>query len=137
MSTRFLENKVHTFTIAKIAISFQSIVTILISASLLTILVRETFPVNLLTWLVCCDCMFVAVHLSYRVAYRGPKVPLERNEKVVLAVHSVSSLLALGMTGLLIKQGLWAEFNYILVLLCVWVISLISGVIFFKRKYLK
>lgn len=136
MSTRFLENKAHTFTIAKIAIIFQSIVTILISASLLTVLTREMFPAILLTWLVYCDCVFVVMHLSYRVAYHGPKVPLERNEKKVLVVHSISSLLALGMTGLLIKQGLSAEFYYILLLLCIWAISLVSGVIFFKRKYL-
>lgn len=137
MATSFLENKAHTFTIAKIAIVFQSIITILISASLLVLLIRKTFPANLLTWLVYCDCVFVVMHLSYRVAYRGPKVPLERNEKTVLVTHSISSLFALGMTGLLIKQGLQAEFYYIPLLLGIWAISLISGVIFFKRKYLK
>ena len=136
MNTPFLENKVHTFTIAKIAIFFQSILTILISASLLTILTRETFPVSLLTGLVYCDCAFVVVHLLYRALYRGKKVALEKNMKTMLVIHSISSLLALTMTYLFTKQGSQTQLYYILLLVGVWAVSLISGIIFFKRKYL-
>jgi hypothetical protein len=137
MKTPFLENKAHTFTIAKIAIVFQSTLTVLISSSLLTILTRATFPLDLLKWLVYCDGMFVVAHLSYRAAYRGPNVALQRSEKKILVLHSMSSLLALCMTGFMVKQGSQVGFYYIVVLLSIWVISLVSGVIFFKRKYLK
>ncbi len=137
MRTPFLENKAHTFTIAKIAIIFQSMLTILVCASLLTMLTSTTFPRDLLLWLLYADCLFVVLHLTYRIAYRGPKVALTRNEKKVLILHSLSSLVALCLTVILVKQWLQIGMYYAPLLLSLWLISLTSGIIFFKQKYFR
>ncbi len=135
MLSAFLENKAHTVTIAKTAIIFQSVVTILVSMCLFGVITKSTLPIMTLKWLLYVDGVFVLFHLLYRAVYRGPKVVLKSNVKITLLVHSVSSLTALMLTGFFVQQGLRVEFYYIWFVIFMWAVSLTSGVTFFQQKY--
>jgi hypothetical protein len=135
MRTPFLENKAYAFTLALIAVLFQSGITILIISALLISLYKNTFYISVVGGLLFFDVLFVVFHLLYRILYRGQKVVLHKSEKKVLVVHVVGSLLALTLTGALLQSGALVSFVYIWGVVAVWVTSLISGGIFFKRKY--
>lgn len=125
----------YSFIIAKVAVVFQSVITLAVSLFLIFFLSGVLLPLPLLVAALLLDVLFVIVHLSYRVLYNGEKVKLEQFETRVLIVHSGASLLALGMTFFFIKNSLNGGAVYILSTLFVWGTSLISGIVFFVKKY--
>lgn len=135
MLISFLQNKMYSFIIAKVAVVFQSVITLAVSLFLIFFLSGVLLPLPLLVAALLLDVLFVIVHLSYRVLYNGEKVKLEQFETRVLIVHSGASLLALGMTFFSIKNSLNGSAVYILSTLFVWGTSLISGIVFFVKKY--
>ncbi len=136
MLQQFLENKVYSFTIAQIAIVFQSVLTALISICLVGSLVDGIPPLQTLRWLLIVDIIFVALHLSYRSVYQGPREKLPSSQKTTLLVHVISSLSALVVTAIFVQKELLVEVSSVLALLVVWLVSLASGLIFFKKKYI-
>ena len=135
MAKKFLENESYTLIVAKVAILFQSFITSAIVTILLSILFGVSYPRTILISLLFVDSMFVITHLSYRKAYRGPKVILRRSEKMILIVHIVTSLLALLMTFIMVQRDLDVQRLFTITALCMWVISLVFGIVFFIKKY--
>lgn len=135
MINEFLQNKHYAFVIAQIAVVFQSVLTILIGICLLFSLAPVIPPVDVLKVLLIIDSIFVVLHLSYRGAYRGQKVVLENVHKKILIIHVVSSLIALIATSMLIHENLNVYTYLIIIVLLVWSISLVSGVMFYSKKY--
>ncbi len=136
MIKAFLENKKYSYSIAQVAVVFQSVLTILLVVSLLFSLSSVEAPLRIITWLLILDTTFVVLHLSYRGAYRGPKVALAKDQKTMLLVHVTSSLVALCSTVYLVAKKIQEQPGIIWIILVVWVISLISGLLFFRKKYI-
>lgn len=132
---KFLEDETHAFSIATIAIIFQSVLTACIGIFLVAYLTGILSSLLILTWLLYIDVAFVLLHLAYRGLYRGPKVLLKHHEKKILLAHILSSLIALFMTFYFMYNGAEGSHFVIYLILLVWGLSLLSGVIFFKRKY--
>ncbi len=135
MSKKFLENESYTFLVAKIAILVQSFITSAIVVMLLTVLFGVSYPYAAIVALLWIDVMFVVAHLSYRRAYRGPKVILRRSEKAVLILHVLTALLALCMTFVIVQSNLAIGMSFITMTLLLWITSLILGIVFFTKKY--
>lgn len=134
MSTMtFLENPRHAFTIAKVAIIVQSFFTPVIGLLLVEKLLMVQYFISTLQVFLLLDCAFVITHLTYRTLYRGTKVQLERDAKRLLLGHVITSLLALGLTFLIVKENLTAL--YVWVALVSWCVSLVLGVMFYSKKY--
>ena len=136
MLKKFLDNEAHPFMIARIAIVFQTVLTILIVICLLSSFTTTTMFINTLKALLVLDISFVVLHLSYRALYRGPKVVLHNVQKKILLVHVLSSLIALITTSIFIHKEMMVPDYLILTLLLIWMTSLFSGVIFFRSKYI-
>ncbi len=132
---KFLHNEIYAYRIAKLAIVFQSIVTICISSLLICTILSIEAPRMLLQWLLSVDIIFVAFHLCYRVTYSGPKVNLTIHEKRILALHIASSLMALALTLFLLKKEMAREMVYLLFAILMWILSLVFGILFFLKKY--
>lgn len=137
MSVPFLQNKKYSFVIAKVAIVFQSFITLWISLFLILLLLGATSLLPLLKLALLLDVLFVIAHLMYRALYTGEKVPLGHFEKRVLIIHSITSLMALSMTFVYINSGQTGSLLYTISTLFVWSISLISGIVFFIKKYFR
>lgn len=135
MSVPFLQNKKYSFVIAKVAIVFQSAITLCVSLVLILLLLGATSLLPLLKLALLLDVLFVILHLSYRALYTGEKAKLGRFEKRVLIVHGITSLMALSMTFVYIKSALMDDILFTVTTLFVWSISLISGIVFFIKKY--
>ncbi len=129
----FLENPRHAFTIAKVAIVAQSFFTVVISLLLIEKLFRLRYFVSTLHMFLLLDCAFVVIHLTYRALYRGTKIQLEKDAKRLLLGHVITSLLALGITFLIVQKNLSAL--YVLIALVSWCVSLVLGVMFYSKKY--
>ncbi len=134
MVKKFLENQSYAFVIAKIAVAFQSFLTILISVCFVYSFFAGV-PHEVLMGLLLADIMFVVTHLSYRAAYAGQKVLLSTPQKKMLLVHALTSLVALGMTGYIVFTKVEVGGILVTTTLCVWGVSLISGIFFFRNKY--
>jgi hypothetical protein len=132
---QFLHNEIYAYRIAKLAIVFQSLITICVSGLLIGIILRIDTPHMLLQWLLSLDIIFIALHLSYRVSYEGPKITLRMNEKRVLALHIASALMALTLTLFLLRKDMHTEMVYLSFALLTWILSLVCGVLFFLKKY--
>lgn len=137
MSFTFLEKQSNAFLFAKMAIIFQTVLTLCIGTFLVAYLNSVTIPLYILTWLLCIDVVFVVTHLSYRGTYRGPRVILKQYEKKILLVHVISSLFALITTFLLVRKDLHVGMSVMYLTLLIWGLSLFSGVAFFRSKYSK
>lgn len=135
MSKKFLDNEIHTFTIAKLAIVFQSFITSAVVTILLCILLGISYPRTALIGLLFIDGMFVIAHLSYRRAYRGPKIVLGRRDKITLVVHIVTSFLSLCVTGALVQSDFAVTPSVVVTVIGMWIVSLMSGISFFIKKY--
>jgi hypothetical protein len=135
MIKAFLENKKHSYAIAQVAVAFQSVLTVLLVVSLLFSLTSVAAPIEIISWLLVIDVTFVVVHLVYRGTYRGPKVVLKQEQKRILVAHILSSLAALCATGYLVSNNLEVKPCGTWVVIIVWVASLVSGLLFFRKKY--
>lgn len=135
VTTPFLEDQKYTFLIAKIAIVFQTVATSVISMLLLLMVCTVSFPLWILVLALTLDSIFVCCHLSYRVLYRGKKIVLSSSEKKILGVHIITSLVALFVTLFIVLNTLTISFVVLVTALISWCISLISGVVFFYKKY--
>lgn len=135
MSKRFLENEKHVFTIAKLAIVFQSFITSAVVTMLLCILFGVSYPRTMLISFLFIDAMFVIAHLSYRRAYQGQEIKLGGRDKIILVIHAIASFLSLCVTGALVMSDFSTSSLIVGVVIMMWLVSLISGVSFFIKKY--
>lgn len=137
MFTTFLEKQNNALLVAKIAIIFQSVITFCVSILLVCSIFNVTYPSFILKDLLILDILFVAIHLSYRSLYSGPKVILNAQEKSILIVHVITALTALTLTIILVKNALAVGFLFTWLTLMVWEVSLIFGILFFIKKYVQ
>lgn len=121
--------------IAKRAVQFQSIITGVIGILLLLTFANSAFALTLLKSAVYLDCAFVILHLTYRKLYNGPKIVLKQKEKPVLVIHVVSSLLALILTLCIIESVITLSLMICVGTILVWLTSLSSGILFYRKKY--
>lgn len=135
MNSYFLENKNHSYRIAQVAVIYQSIITFLITYCLIIAITTRSLLVEELFWLVTADSIFVVLHLTYRALYRGQKVVLSSVEKKLLGIHAITSMCALAVTGYFVLVALIVNTSLMSIVLIIWVISLVSGIAFYKRKY--
>lgn len=131
----FLSEPHYAFVIAKIAIVFQTILTIIIGTLLVLTVNAIEYPWIFLTSALLVDLLFVCTHLLYRGLYTGQKITLKSFEKKVLIYHVISSILALIITGYVVIIGIDTAYELMCSALASWLTSLVSGVIFFYKKY--
>ena len=131
----FLNEQKYAFVIAKVAILFQTLCTLSIGTLLIRGVATGDGSHALLSSVLALDILFVCIHLSYRSFYTGPKITLLRFEKNALIHHIISSILALSVTLYIIIAGLSTMYELVCLSLASWTISLISGIIFFYKKY--
>ena len=131
----FLNNARYSFVIAKIATVFQTVMTLIIGFLLLLAVNGISYSWNLLIFSLLLDISFVCIHLIYRGSYSGKKVELRNVEKHILLWHVISSLLALFITSYIAFGGLQNTYEWMCLALSSWIVSLVSGVIFFIKKY--
>lgn len=129
-SIAFLKNEKHSFLIAKSAMFVQSTLSLAIIGCLLRHSVGPVLVLFLYT-----DTAFVILHLSYRLAYRGPKKKLPKKIRGLLISHSVVALLSLFFTFQLVRLDMAAPLKHISPVLLLWVATLILGWLFFIQKY--
>ena len=135
---KFLATEAYAVMIAKITIIFQSTLTLLITTLLLLVLGGRYEFTYLLTTILWLDIIFVVIHLLYRGLYTGKKVILVRNDKIILLIHILSALLALGLTFGLLQYGLQEiSQEFVCITLFTWVTSLVFGIMFYLAKYNK
>jgi hypothetical protein len=132
---KFLSESKYAFLVAKIAIIFQTVFTVCIGSLLLTTIITPTYPKILLSFFLLFDILFVFLHLTYRRLYTGTKIVLKPFEKKVLIYHIISSMLALGITSYIVFAGIDNAYEWMCLALASWIVSLISGIIFFYKKY--
>lgn len=132
---KFLNEQRYAFVIAEVAIIFQTVLTASISALLLLTVYDIRYPEFFLKVALLTDSLFVCVHLSYRVLYCGPKISFKRLEKKVLIYHIISSVLALSLTAYIVFRGIDNAFEVMCLALSSWGVSLVTGVLFFYKKY--
>lgn len=137
MFNNFLKNQNYAFLIAKVAIVFQSVVTLLVCTLLTLSLFGITYPYCMLQGLLIMDIIFVAAHVSYRVLYNGKKVILSNLEKRILLAHILTALTALTMTIILVKNTVLMKTMFTWITLMTWEVSFIFGILFFMKKYKK
>ena len=131
----FLGSESHAFTIAKIATVFQVCATAIISFSLMCSFYGTRNLNLLLTTTLLLDILFVIAHLTYRTLYYGPRIKLTSIERTIILVHAISSIAALTLTCTLLMVTI-TTMLYAYITLTLWTISLISGVLFFIKKYI-
>lgn len=131
----FLHEQRCAFIIAKVAIIFQTLLTVSISTLLIISSNASSNLISFLQVLLVLDIFFVCTHLSYRGMYTGPKVILLQFEKRVLIYHIVSSILALFLTSYIVVLDFTVAQQFICFALTSWIVSLVTGVIFFYKKY--
>lgn len=134
-SKEFLYEQKYAYLIAKIAIVFQTALTFIIGALLVLLVCNINYPEMFLSGALVVDVLFVCTHLSYRGVYTGPKVTLQPFEKSALIYHVISSVLALFLTSYIVLGGLDATYELMCLTLASWFVSLITGIIFFYKKY--
>lgn len=131
----FLSEPRYAYTIAKIAIVFQTVLTVCIGSLLLLTIVTPIYPKNLLISLLLLDILFVFAHLIYRKSYTGPKIILKPFEKKIIIYHILSSILALSLTLYIVCTGIDITYEWMCLALASWIFSLVTGIIFFYKKY--
>lgn len=131
----FLQNQRYALLVAKVAIIFQSFVTLLIGVFLILSLYHIEYPVSMLLMVLYTDIVFVCIHLIYRIFYSGMKIQLQKSEQKILVLHIATSLVALSMTYYISQGLLVVSTSIILTTLIFWVISLSTGVVFYTKKY--
>lgn len=131
----FLQNQRYALLVAKVAIIFQSFVTLLIGVFLILSLYHIEYPVSMLLTALYTDIVFVCIHLIYRIFYSGMKIQLQKSEQKILVLHIATSLVALSMTYYISQGLLVVSTSIILTTLIFWVISLSTGVVFYTKKY--
>ncbi len=135
MLKSFLQNQRYALLVAKVAIIFQSFVTLLIGVFLILSLYHIEYPVSMLLMVLYTDIVFVCIHLIYRIFYSGMKIQLQKSEQKILVLHIATSLVALSMTYYISQGLLVVSTSIILMTLIFWVISLSTGVVFYTKKY--
>ena len=129
----FLEHKEYVRSIARIAVVFQSVVTLSIGLELVLSATSPLQTSELLIYTMILDTVFVSVHLFYRLMYRGPKVILSSSSRNMLILHAGTSSCALVSTWMSMYFDRITQ--QAVVLLVVWGVSLFSGIIFYRKKY--
>lgn len=132
---KFLYEQKYAYLIAKIAIVFQTTLTLIIGTLLVLLVCNINYPEIFLSGALVVDMLFVCTHLSYRGMYTGPKVTLQPFEKSTLIYHVISSVLALSLTSYIVLGGLDVTYERMCLALASWFVSLVTGVIFFYKKY--
>lgn len=136
MSRRtFLKEEKHTFSIAKLAVFVQSFLTSVIGTLLIFEIIDVPYSEYFLKVALTVNILFVCTHISYRLMYRGPKIHISRLERNILMTHIIASLGALISTAYIFLQGIDVVYGWICVILASWVVSLVSGILFFIKKY--
>jgi hypothetical protein len=130
-------NSKYAMQVGYIAIVIQTMFTLCITTYVL-LQVNTPYPyfVPVLVKLLSLDVLFITVHISYRVLYKGPKVALDGLTKKVLALHVVTSIIALVGTYILCSLGMYGKYFWAYILVVLWLASLLSGLVFFGVKYL-
>lgn len=138
MLQRFLSEQRHAFTIAKIAIVFQTVATTIIIVLLFISTTSATTTHTLLSKALVADILFVICHLIYRLLYTGPRSILKKEDTNILAIHSILSLLALIITTAIILNDIsYTNHALMFAVIMIWIVSLIFGILFFLKKYKK
>ncbi len=133
----FFKNSSYAFIIAKFAIVFQTAATLLVCFFLTLTYLDIFYPLFFLKVVTATDIIFVLLHLLYRKVYFGPRNQLNLVERILIAFHAVTSLVAIIGTIVLIVLDMSVATNYIFGTLFFWGASLLLGVIFFWKKYYK
>jgi FlaA1/EpsC-like NDP-sugar epimerase len=131
----FLSKQSHSVTIAKIATIFQSTLTTVLCVLLALSLHGSYTFITSIGALLTLDAFFVVCHLTYRILYRGPQTKLANNTKIIIFVHSIFSVIALGLTAYFVTHYEDIPDAFILTTILTWFISLIFGDMFFREKY--
>lgn len=130
MNAGFLENEKYSKRIARIAIVFQSAVTLLVIYLLFRGMIGQK-----LFFLIYADSVFVALHLVYRKAYKGKRILLPQQARLFLVLHSIFALLSIGLTFMLYAIRDMDTRPYAYVTLGAWIVTLALGFIFYYKKY--
>jgi hypothetical protein len=134
----FFRNELYALMIAKIAIIFQSVMTMIISISLFLMIYTKIRAEILIIVCLYLDTLFVITHILYRKLYSGRRIILGKNDVVILLVHIMFSLLAIILTFFLIfNMSYIYDHAFMWLVLLSWIMSLVLGVIFYTRKYKK
>jgi hypothetical protein len=134
MMERFLTNEKYPLLIAKTAIAIQLLFTISIVYALISLAGMK--PTILLVNLLLFDILFICIHTSYRISYKGPRTALPRSQKRMLLGHILASLSALFLSLFLAFASV-VYFSTAMVSIFFWAISFFLGIMFFFRKYRK
>jgi hypothetical protein len=131
----FLAQESHGYLIAKIATLFQGALTTILSILLALSIADYSWTTYLISIFLTLDVLFVVSHLAYRICYTGPRMPLSKNTKYILILHSVFSTIALGMTQYYVLNIDDISHYFAVTAIVMWFISLVFGDMFFRRKY--
>jgi hypothetical protein len=131
----FFKNSSYAFIVAKFATVFQVAITLLVCFFLSLTYLEIFYPLFFLKVVIAVDILFVVLHLIYRKIYFGPRSQLTRTERVLVTFHAGTSLVAITSTVILMNLHMSVAVEYIFGTLFFWVASLLSGIIFFWKKY--
>ena len=135
MLERFLSEQRHAFTIAKIAIVFQTVATTIIIVLLFISTTSATTTHTLLSKALVTDILFVICHLIYRLLYTGPRSIIKKEDTNILAIHSILSLLVLIITtSITVRDMSHTSHTLIIAVILLWIVSLIFGILFFLNR---
>lgn len=134
----FLKNDVYPVVIAKIAIVFQFVITILICSAIFLTAFTTVSLIPFITVFFYLDILFVITHMTYRALYAGKKSKTQYSGKRVLIIHILFSILALILTYLMItNQNYFSSVFFTVFTMASWIMSLIFGFLFYSNKYSK